>query len=847
MRHLHARAIPLALLLLLPLGCSDGTEPAPVPSSLQLSETSVSVADGESTRLTATVLDQKGQPLPSLPAGTAVSWSSADPAIASVTGGFVTGNRPGSTEVRAEVGTATATATVRVTQVPTRLERSGGDDQQAPAGEPLGDSLEVRVVDRHGSGVPNVSVSWQITTGTGSVVAGAQTSNAAGVVRAFWRLGGQPGRQQVTASAAGLGSPVVFSATAAAISEEDAPFITTVSPGTLLPGATATIVGGNFGSVATDVEVRIAGVATQVTAVSPQQLTVRVPSRASLPCTPSTQAEVAVTLAGYTAKRTHGLQVGARRTLAVGQMVVLTGADDLACNELAGGEYLVSTYNSARNLGSATVDFRGGTAAASNAAAPLVSRAPATTGARSTREAGATEHLRLLEANREILRRLAPEYRRQRGVSRSVAAARAPRVGEEMSFRVPKINTTSLCTSFDSVRARVVYAGPRAIAFEDLAAPLAGQMDSVYISAAREYEQSMHSVLTENFGDPLALGSELSNTEQVYMLFTKSVNDGSSSVAGFVFSGDLFTRAQCASSDRSAIFYARVPTSSATGYSGDTADRWLWTMRSTIIHEVKHIVSFAERLRRSTSATTNPFEESWLEESTARISEELWARSVFGYSHRQNVAYDQSAYCEVRPSVAQCAGKPYVMMKHMGGLYDYLLGGGSLTPLGSTGTGDSSFYGSGWSLVRWAIDNSSMSEAAFLRALVQDASVSGIANLEARAGRPWGEILPAWSLSLATAGTGTSLPAAGVAFPSWNLANMFTQMSADFPNSFGRAVPAFTPVGSGAFLREPASLRGGSAAVFQLSQSAQTRTIQLRGQGGNLLAETVGVAIVRTK
>lgn len=104
----------------------------------------------------------------------------------------------------------TRTATPR--PVPARVEKSG-DGQEATVGEPLGDSLIVRVVSADGTRVPGVMVSWTALEGTLSSPSGP--TDDAGNARVRWTLGGGAGSQAVEARVAGLdGPPVVFRASA---------------------------------------------------------------------------------------------------------------------------------------------------------------------------------------------------------------------------------------------------------------------------------------------------------------------------------------------------------------------------------------------------------------------------------------------------------------------------------------------------------------------------------------------------------------------------------------------------------------------------------------------------------
>jgi len=90
-----------------------------------------------------------------------------------------------------------------------------------------------------------------------------------------------------------------------------------------------------------------------------------------------------------------------------------------------------------------------------------------------------------------------------------------------------------------------------------------------------------------------------------------------------------------------------------------------------------------------------------------------------------------------------------MMWKHFSELYQYMRGVDTLTQLGATTGDDFTYYASGWSLVRWAIDQYADNEGAWLKAQVRGGSLVGLSNLSMRTGRPAGEILANWALALA--------------------------------------------------------------------------------------------------
>ena len=111
---------PIAASILVVLaGCKEGgsTEPkkGPGPTTITLDPTSLKVNVGEAGKIFATVRDQNGTRMPSY---SAITWSSANPSVASVaksdTTGVVTGLAAGETQILATVGNVVAHISVTV-------------------------------------------------------------------------------------------------------------------------------------------------------------------------------------------------------------------------------------------------------------------------------------------------------------------------------------------------------------------------------------------------------------------------------------------------------------------------------------------------------------------------------------------------------------------------------------------------------------------------------------------------------------------------------------------------------------------------------------------------------------
>ena len=183
MRHCKTRFAPdrpvrllrLAPILLLVVACGDDppTEPAPpTATTIRVSPLSVTLrALDDTTRLTATVLDQYGQAM----TGAAVTFSSSEPSVAAVVAsGLVTAAGNGSATVTATSGAATGSATVTVIQVVVSMTVSPPSETIAP-----GDTLRLaaEALDNNGHVVIGAESTWSSTE------PGVAVLDATGLVR----------------------------------------------------------------------------------------------------------------------------------------------------------------------------------------------------------------------------------------------------------------------------------------------------------------------------------------------------------------------------------------------------------------------------------------------------------------------------------------------------------------------------------------------------------------------------------------------------------------------------------------------------------------------------------------
>jgi alpha-tubulin suppressor-like RCC1 family protein/uncharacterized protein YjdB len=180
------------------LGCAEyiaaPTEPTRDVRAIRLSTAAVTLDEGDSLQVLATVLDQLGQPFDAIPAGVTVQWSSSDDAIASVdASGMITGHAAGAAVVAAvatgRFGNVSVSAPVTVRPQVTGFEIVSGDGQTGTVGDALAARFRVRILNRLGAGVPGVAVGFAVTQGGGSLDAASANTDASGIAEAGLTLG----------------------------------------------------------------------------------------------------------------------------------------------------------------------------------------------------------------------------------------------------------------------------------------------------------------------------------------------------------------------------------------------------------------------------------------------------------------------------------------------------------------------------------------------------------------------------------------------------------------------------------------------------------------------------------
>jgi len=622
----------------------------------------------------------------------------------------------------------------------------------------------------------------------------------------------------------------------------------------------------------------VGGVTLQVRSASASRIDAVVPVGA-LPCAATATQPVTLTVAGTVLTTTVPVRAANRLALTVGQSANLLSADDVRCTELmapnsgsasGSARYMVAVVNTSVVASASSAFELRGTGTGAMAGQLSAMKNPPASGSMTSALVATTTSSPLITASLRpglhtaslvAQQAMAAESRHddQLDAQRTIAARAGSATAQWSAARAEKMNrlgvamassATSLnvgdvitmkalynsCSAGRDVQARVVYAGARAVVLEDVAAPRARTMDADYRAIGDEFDRVQYPLLRDNIGDPLAMNGAMNGDGRVTMLFTRFVNDSVAGTAGYVSACNFYPKSTFAASNENEVFYARVATATET-----PAD-WRRAMRSTVIHEGKHLASFAVRLAGNT-----PFEESWLEESTARIAEELYSRTfTSGGSWKGNTGFATTVRCEVY----QCDDRPLMMWKHFSMLHQYLRGVDTLSPLGASTNNDVTFYASGWSLVRWAADQWATTEGAWLKALVKGGAQTGLANIAQRTGRPAGELLADWALANAVDDLpGFTADRTQLSFPSWNVADVMSGLASTYPGAFSAAPLRARLMSFGTFTLPVQQLRAFSSSYFSF-EGAQTggQLLELLGEGGAVAAPSeLRVAVVRVQ
>jgi hypothetical protein len=835
-------AVGLAVAALV-AGCEKSTDPEPVPASVTLDKTTIDFdAVGATDQLSATVKDQDGATV-----NVTVSWSTDASGVATVSGtGLVTSEGNGTATITAAAGTASATATVTVTQVATRLALVAGDGQAAPPDATLPEQLVVEVQDRLDAPVPEVTVDFAVLAGGGSVSPASAVTGGDGRAGTEWTLGSTEGDHEAEASSGTLtGSPTAFTARATNL------FIASVTPDPIIEGEAAVLNGQGFNPTPANNTVEVNGLVANVIAATESTIDFIVPVT---DCRPAGDVDIAVTIAGVSSNTvSHPQEPEQFVDLAVGEYQIIQDPSDF-CLQFGGtgvADAYVFGVGAAAELPNATMPHElTGTAGAIFPSAPFAPRMlPVPESGAAPAGPAMDPELARMRARHLVAENAIREWERQnlsrRGLPMAAppaqrASAEVPVVNDTIKFRVPDLEG-NLCAEYTEITTIVKWIGSAGIFVVDTLNPTQDSLTEVELEAYSDtFDNHIYDQDTLYLGTP----TDIDANQRVFVVLTHEVNKFSNGVAGFVFSGDLFSRSSCASSDGGEIFYGHVPDPDNTAGTGARSKgNVLNQMPSLIAHEFAHNIQQSRRLGSANLSR-------WEAEGQAVFMEEILGHSIEEKQSLQNYGSETTNGTDggdgdrwYRPQFIQLARYyGFDASTPSDAPEQCTLLAGSNT---STACNPFAFYGAAYAFMRFVSDHYGPSftggvggEAQLHRQWIDKSkSLAGVPNVEALLGVDFDSLFSRWGMMLwaddRIAGADPT-----ITMLSWNVTEIMNSLSTSVhPNAknlelVNRLFATFSA---------DRAVRGGSTDYSRISSLTghEYFSVKVRDTGGGILGSAM--------
>lgn len=650
-----------------------------------------------------------------------------------------------------------------------RLRVLSGDVPTAPAGSLLQRALAVEVRDAAGLPVRGAVVVFRVTKGAANgaaVLDSMAVTNDLGEAVADLRLSARPDTVELFAFPWGAEARgVALRAIALA-----GPTLSGVLPVNAGPGDTLALAGSLLGGAGSVVEIG----PVRVLAISggAGELRVIVPD-----CLPAGSLEVRV-LNGTAWTGARSIQYAPRRRPFTMQRFEATviGAGELAsCATLSadgGGAQYILIPQLASQAPTPTASTVRVTAGGETMGAAL--GAVGSVGAWRGGEPGAQARwdFRL----RETERRLGP-LAREAGTFHPPLLAFT--VGSLRTFRV----VADLgAEKFVAATGKLRFLGQHLAIYVDTATATA-LTDSQLEQLGKLFDNDLYHVDVEAFGPE----SDIDRNGKVLVFMTPRVNalvpasecGPKGYVTGFFFGRDLIP--SLPNSNAGEIFFSMVPDPVAQYSCSHSVADVLSIVPGTFVHEFQHMISFFHHA----IARAGEAEEHWVNEGLSHIAEELVSRL---FELRYPAPLGRSTLNQLFPDSASPFIKPQML-----NAYIYLNNTASHSVTTFYESGSIEERGASWLFLRWLGDQKG--EAIFQR-LVQT-SLTGVANIEARAGEPFARLFGDFSIAVyadSMPGLARNVVAPRYRFSSRNLRQLMARQAtiAGFVNAFP-VVPVRVP------------------------------------------------------
>jgi len=743
---------------------------------------------------------------------------------------------------------------------PASLRVDSGNAQEGVVGQALPNPVAITVLDVGGRPIQDARVTFSLAPGGGTLTPSSMQTNSNGQAQAQWTLGTQTGTVVATANVTG-----VTSATFTATVRPGPAAQVVASPSTLALGlgdslrlqATAR---DRFGNTVEQLALAWSTLDPAVISVTGGLVTALSQGTArAVVSTSGPSGQIADTVSISVGPAGSSFCGGREPVVpAIGAVVLLTntagGAERCVGANVAGAEYALVLINAnpsftataaldALALGVGTAPAATVTAAFSvNVGAPAVAADFAPTLITSERDGGFERRLRTRE--RTELAPLVDAARARFGSSARSADAPGlyaqvtpPAVGSLLTLNAQAL---SACTQANNRTGRVVAVSQRAVIVADTANPTGGYTDAEYQDIAAAFDTVTYPLDVEYFGEP----TNVSGFNRIILFYSRVVNQltpqgANFIVGGFFFSRDLFPRAAanglpgCAASNEKEMMYLLVadPNGAINGNRRSKADVTRLN-RTTVAHELQHLINSGRRLYVTPNATAN--EAVWLDEGLAHTAEELLYFRLAGFTSRQNLSL-----ADVAPNETAAQLFSDYAAQNFARWTGYLRAPESNSPYAPN---DSlATRGAAWHFLRYAAGRQPQNEAAFYRQLVSGPR-TGVDNLaNAIPGNALTEWLRDWAVANFADDLATGL-AAQYTVPAWNFRSILPALRVG-----GTPLGAY-PLATRSLPSNTArrvTLAGGGSGYLRFTVPAARRALLAVTFNGQAPPTNVQLAIVR--
>ncbi|MEX2583677.1 MAG: Ig-like domain-containing protein [Gemmatimonadota bacterium] len=325
-----------------------------------------------------------------------------------------------------------------------------------------------------------------------------------------------------------------------------------------------------------------------------------------------------------------------------------------------------------------------------------------------------------------------------------ISANAVPTVGDRI---VLNVNRNRTCTEAVDRTARVAAVTDRAVVLADELNPTSGFTDAEYAAFGRAFDELVHPVVRNNFGEP----TDIDGNSRVLIFFTRAVNEmtdpgATTYVGGFFFARDLFPRRDtrelrgCEGSNEAELLYVLAP-DPAGEVNGNVRTKSFVAARtvSVLAHEMQHLISAGRRMRLLSREQWS--EEFWLNEGLSHVAEELVFYAASGMQPRSDVTYG-----DLRSTAAKENAFDQFQSTNLIRLSAYMKDPAATSPIHGQ---DLATRGASWAFLRYAADRRGGAESVLWRRLV-DGNATGYANLLSGLGASPMSWMHDWTVSLFT-------------------------------------------------------------------------------------------------